>query len=155
MFITPVTRGLFSYTNKFRILSNRFHFFDFFEANYYSKPISKDQTASLTSIHSVAARTVMSANICLNISFKIRVVWGAPGWLSWLSIQLLILAQVMILQFMRSSPELGSVLTVQSLLGILFLPLSTSPLLSLTFFLSGSFSLSLSLYLSLSLSLSK
>ena len=47
---------------------------------------------------------------------------GAPGWLSPLSIQLLISAQVRISQFMSSSPALGSVLAVQSLLGILSLP---------------------------------
>ena len=35
-----------------------------------------------------------------------------PGWLSQLSDQLLILAQVMISQFKRLSPMLGSVLTV-------------------------------------------
>ena len=62
---------------------------------------------------------------------------GAPGWLSWLSIQLLILAQVMILWFMRLSPELtgprGSELTAWSLLGILSVPSSLfPPLLSLS-----------------------
>ena len=49
---------------------------------------------------------------------------GAPGWLSQLSIELLVLAQVMISWFMRSSPTLGSVLTLQSLLGIPSLSLS-------------------------------
>ena len=38
-----------------------------------------------------------------------------PGWLGPLSVWLLILAQVMILQFMGSSPVSGSVLTAQSL----------------------------------------
>ena len=52
---------------------------------------------------------------------------GAPGWLSWLSVQLLISAQVMISRFVSSSPTLGSVLTVQSLLGILALPFCPSP----------------------------
>ena len=42
-------------------------------------------------------------------------------WLSWLSLQLLILVQVMILQFVELSP------TMQSLLGILSLPLSALP----------------------------
>ena len=51
----------------------------------------------------------------------------APGWLSWLS---MISAQVMISWFMGSSPALGSVLTVQSLLGVLSLPLSAPPLLA-------------------------
>ena len=46
------------------------------------------------------------------------------GWLSQLSIQLLILAQVMISWFVSSSPTSGSELTVQNLLGILSLPLS-------------------------------
>ena len=60
---------------------------------------------------------------------------GASGWLSWLSIQLLILAQVMISRFMRSSPALGSVLAVQILLG-LSLPLSLSHPLLLSLSLS-------------------
>ena len=42
-----------------------------------------------------------------------------PGWLSWLSVRLLISAQVVISQFMSSSPMSGLVLTVWSLLGIL------------------------------------
>ena len=48
---------------------------------------------------------------------------GAPVWLSQLSIQLLLSAQVMNLQFVSSSPASGSVLTVWSLLGSLSLPL--------------------------------
>ena len=59
---------------------------------------------------------------------------GAPGWLSQLSIGLLISTQVMISQFVSSSPMLGSVLTVWSLLRILS-PLSASPLLALCNFL--------------------
>ena len=51
---------------------------------------------------------------------------GMPGWLSWLSIWLLLLAQVVISLFMSSSPTSGSVLTVWSLLGILSLSLSKS-----------------------------
>ena len=51
----------------------------------------------------------------------------APGWLSKLNVELLISAQVMISQFMSLSPTSGSVLTVWSLLGILFLSLSLSP----------------------------
>ena len=49
---------------------------------------------------------------------------GSPGWLCWLSVWLLVLAQDMISQFVSLSPESGSVLTVQSLLGILSLSLS-------------------------------
>ena len=52
---------------------------------------------------------------------------GAPGWLSWLSVQLLVLAQVLISQLVRLSPALGSALTVQSLLVVLCLPLCHSP----------------------------
>ena len=56
---------------------------------------------------------------------------GAPGWLSRLSIQLLlILAQIMISQFMGFSPVSSSVLTVWSLLGILSPFLSALPLLA-------------------------
>ena len=51
-------------------------------------------------------------------------VGEASGWLSQLSIPLLILAQIMISQFLGSCPEWGSVLTVGSLLGILSHPLS-------------------------------
>ena len=44
---------------------------------------------------------------------------GLPGWLSPLSIQLLISAQVMISQSVGSSPVTGSVLAAWSLLGII------------------------------------
>ena len=50
--------------------------------------------------------------------FRIKII-GAPGWLSQLSVQLLILAQVTISWFVSSSPTLASALTVQSPLGIL------------------------------------
>ena len=49
---------------------------------------------------------------------------GAPGWLSRLNDQLLILAQVMISRLGTSSPTSSSVLTAQGLLGILSLPVS-------------------------------
>ena len=67
-------------------------------------------------------------------------VGGAPGWLSQLSILLLILAQVVISQRVGSNPALDSVLTVQSLLGIL----SLSPSLSLSLPFPCPLSLSLS-----------
>ena len=58
------------------------------------------------------------------------MIWGT--WLAQSGIQLLILAQVMISQFMGLSPALGSELTVWSLPGILSLPLPhTSCALSL------------------------
>ena len=47
---------------------------------------------------------------------------GAPGWHSWLSVRLLISAQVMSSRFVSSSPSLSA----QSLFGILSLPLSLS-----------------------------
>ena len=50
-----------------------------------------------------------------------------PEWLGQVKVQLLISAQVMILQFVSSSLTLGSTMTVWGLLGILSLPLSTSP----------------------------
>ena len=56
--------------------------------------------------------------------FKSALTLGATGWLSQLSVQLLISAQVMILWFVSSSPASGSSPTAQSLLGILSLPLS-------------------------------
>ena len=52
---------------------------------------------------------------------------GVPRCLSWLSVQLLVLAQVTISRFMSSRPMSGSALTVQSLLGILSHSLSTAP----------------------------
>ena len=55
---------------------------------------------------------------------------GAPGWLKWLSVGLLVLAPVMISQFVSSSPTSGSALTVGSLPGILS-PLPSLPLPSL------------------------
>ena len=74
----------------------------------------------------------------VNTNSLIKKEKGAPGrLLHQLSLQLLVLAQVMISHFVRWSPVLGSLLTVCSLLGILSLSLS----------------LSLSLYLSLSESL--
>ena len=60
--------------------------------------------------------------------------WGVPGWLSQI-IWLLILAQVIISQFMGLGPTSGSVLTVWNLLGILSLSLCSS-LLVLSFSLS-------------------
>ena len=53
---------------------------------------------------------------------------GASGWLSGLSVQPLVLAQIMISWFMRSSPASGSELTVRLLLGILSPSLSALPL---------------------------
>ena len=64
------------------------------------------------------------------------IIPGVPGWLSRLNIRLLILAQVIISQFMKSSPASGSVLTVQSLIGILCLPFSLFSPYLLTCFLS-------------------
>ena len=64
-------------------------------------------------------------------TFK-SVAAGVPGGLSPLSFRLLVSAQVTISRFVRLSPTSGSVLTVRSLLGILSLPLSAPPLLSLS-----------------------
>ena len=61
-----------------------------------------------------------------SVKLILRKIVGASGWLSWLSVQLLVSAQVMIIKFMRLSPALGSVLAARSLLGILSLPLSVS-----------------------------
>ena len=55
---------------------------------------------------------------------------GAPGWLSGLSVQLLISAQVMMSRFVISSPTSGAALPVRSLLGSLSLPLPYSRFLS-------------------------
>ena len=59
-----------------------------------------------------------------------------PGWLSQVSVWLLISAQGMISQFVGSSPALGSVLAVGSLLGILSPSLFAPPLLLLCVSLS-------------------
>ena len=61
---------------------------------------------------------------------------GAPGWLSRLSVQLLVLAQVMILRFVSSRPTWGCVLIAWSLLVILSPSLSAPPLLKLSLSLS-------------------
>ena len=60
----------------------------------------------------------------------------APGWLSRLSVRLLVSAQVMLSQLMSSDPTPGSVLTVGSLLGILSFSLSLSAPPLLTLYLS-------------------
>ena len=60
----------------------------------------------------------------------VKKVHGAPGWLSWLSIRLLLSAQGMISWFMRSSPTSGSMLAAWSLLGTLSLSPSPSHPLS-------------------------
>ena len=57
---------------------------------------------------------------------------GVPGWLSWLSIRLLVSAQVVISLFVGSSPVSGSALTIWNLLGILSLSISLSVSLSLS-----------------------
>ena len=64
---------------------------------------------------------------------------GSPGWFSWLSIRLLISALAMISRFMGLSTMLDSVLTAQSMLGIL------SPVSLPLFPLTHAFALSLSL----------
>ena len=67
--------------------------------------------------------------------FKVKLKTGASGWLGWLSIQLLISAQVVISPFVGLSPASGSTLTGHSLLKILSLPsLSPSPVLYAQFF---------------------
>ena len=55
-----------------------------------------------------------------------------PGWLSLLSLRLLISAQVMISWLVGSSPTSGSVLTAWSLLGISLSPSLPLPLLFLS-----------------------
>ena len=76
-------------------------------------------------------------------------LFGALVWLSWLSVQLLILAQVMISQFMGLSPTLGSTLPE---LG--FSPSVSAPPM-LTYVCLHSLVCSLSLSLSLSLKTNK
>ena len=65
-----------------------------------------------------------------------KTISGVLRWLGRLSVWLLILAQVMISRFARLSPELGSVLSAWSLLGILALPHSVPLPCSLTCTLS-------------------
>ena len=52
---------------------------------------------------------------------------GVPGWLSWLSVRLLISAQVVTSRFGSSTPASGSVLAAWSLFGILSPSLCLSP----------------------------
>ena len=56
--------------------------------------------------------------------------FGAPGWLIWSSIRILVSALVTVSRFVSSSPLSGSVLTVKFLLEILSLLLCPSPALS-------------------------
>ena len=56
----------------------------------------------------------------------------APGWLSWLSILLLISAQVMISWFMRSSPALAFALNMKPAWDYLSPSLSPPPSLMLS-----------------------
>ena len=78
-------------------------------------------TISGSNLWTVGSRHVIITTVGLRIEME-------PGWLSMLSTQLLISAQVMISRLLGSNPTSGSVLTAQSLLGILFLSLSLSPL---------------------------
>ena len=80
-----------------------------------------------------------------------NITTGVPGWLSRLSVWLLVLARVMISWFLGLSLTLGSVLLVRSLLRILSLCLCLCLCLSLSLSLSP---LPCSLSHSLSLSLS-
>ena len=64
---------------------------------------------------------------------KTREIYGAPGWLSQLSIRFLILAPVLISHFVGSSRVLGSVLTAQILLGILSPSFCPYPTCTLSF----------------------
>ena len=57
---------------------------------------------------------------------------GATGWLSRLSVPLLTSTQVMMSWFVSSSPTLGSVLSAQSLLGILSPAVTVPPPLALS-----------------------
>ena len=65
-----------------------------------------------------------------SLFFKTYKIIRAPGWLSWLSLQLLVSAQVMTSGFVNSSPTSDSVLTAaetawDSLSPSLFAPSST------------------------------
>ena len=72
---------------------------------------------------------------CISITlflFSKKLGDGVPGWLSWLSLRLLISAQFMFTWFVGSSLESGSALTAWSPVGILSLPLSAPPPLMLS-----------------------
>ena len=56
-------------------------------------------------------------------------MFRVPGWCTWLSVQHLILTQVMISRFVSSSHALDSATLVHSLLGILSLLVCAPPLL--------------------------
>ena len=65
----------------------------------------------------------------ININLKTILSWGA--WVAQ-SVKCLTIAQVMISRFVSSNPASGSMLTAQSLLGILSPTLSAPPLLTLS-----------------------
>ena len=85
--------------------------------------------------HQVLLCPCPSPHRLLNSFVSLKHIFGVPGWFSWLSIRLLVLAQVMISRFVGSNPTSGSVLIMRSLLGIfsLLLPRALSLSLSLTF----------------------
>ena len=68
--------------------------------------------------------------------FFVVVHFGAPGWLSQLSIRLLVSAQVTISPYRELEPRIGSALTGRNLLESLCLPLSAPPRLVLPLSLS-------------------
>ena len=92
---------------------------------------------SLSHIHTVVFCEPFENKIYLSRGpwpFQLKYYSGAPGWLSRLSIWLLVSTQVLISQFVSSSPMSSSALTVWSLFGILSpppLPLSRVCTLSL------------------------
>ena len=79
------------------------------------------QEASLGALQNLTAGSGPVSITPVFLLFKNNDIVGVPGWFSWLSIGLLVSAQVMMSQLVSSSPVSGSVLTVQSLLGILSL----------------------------------
>ena len=84
---------------------------------------------------------VENFKLCPSSSFSIfylKSKRGAPRCLSWLSVHLLISAQVMIPLFVTSSPSWGSALRAWSLLGILSSSFSAPPLLVFSHLLSFS-----------------
>ena len=93
----------------------------------YHKNSGKKEFIAKSAYITKEERSVANFILKNRTKFKKINLIGVPGWLSWLSIRLLISAQVMISRFMRLIPVSGSVLIAWSLPGILSLSLSLCP----------------------------
>ena len=72
----------------------------------------------MASRNNAVKKMVLITKVLRHTQNSVKNHGRAPGRLNWLSIWLLVSAQVMVSQVTRSNPASGSVLTVQTLLGL-------------------------------------